>query len=134
MNNRLNPDLLLWLDGRGLRYEIFRTGQQIRNPAQIYVTLDERSDTINDRSLCVDMSNTGNANGQGADHPYWMIDFPAGYHNRSGRFSFADGHVEAHRWLEPTTLVPLGQAESGTYTSLTDRDIQWLQRHCTALK
>jgi len=134
MNNRLNPDQLLWVDGRGLVFEIYRTGQQIRSPAQIYVTLDERSDTINDRSFCVDMSNTGNANGQGADHPYWMIDFPAGYHSGTGRFSFADGHVDPPRWREPTTLVPLGQAEAGTYTSSTDRDIQWLQKHCTSRK
>ncbi|HWH67879.1 MAG TPA: prepilin-type N-terminal cleavage/methylation domain-containing protein [Candidatus Sulfotelmatobacter sp.] len=134
MNNRLNPNADLWLAGGGTRFEVFRTSQQIRNPAQIYVTLDERSDTINDRSLCVDMSNTGNADGKGAEHPYWMIDFPAGYHNGSGRVSFADGHVEAHRWLESTTLAPLGQAESGTYTSATDRDAQWLQEHCTYWK
>lgn len=134
MNNRLNPNADFWLGGGGARFEVFRTSQQMRTPAQIYVTLDERSDTINDRSLCVDMSNTGNADGQGTPNPYWLIDWPAGYHDGSGRFSFADGHVEAHRWLEPTTLVPLGQAEFGTYTSPTDRDVQWLQAHCTYLK
>ena len=80
------------------------------------------------------MSNTGNANGKGADHPYWMIDFPAGYHTGAGCFSFADGHVEPQRWREPTTLLPLGQAEPGTYTSPTDRDVQWLHERCTYLK
>jgi prepilin-type N-terminal cleavage/methylation domain-containing protein/prepilin-type processing-associated H-X9-DG protein len=134
MNNRMNPDTMLWLAGRGLLYEIFTTSPQIRVPSQVYTLLDERSDTINDRSFCVDMSNTGNADGHGANHPYWMIDFPAGYHNGAGRFSFADGHVEAHRWLESTTLVPKGMAESGTYTSAIDRDAQWLQEHCTFLK
>ncbi len=134
MNNRLNPNNSYWVAGRGLLFEIFTASQQFRNPAQIYVTVDERSDTINDRSFCVDMSNTGNMDGKGADHPYWMIDFPANYHNGAGRFSFADGHVETHRWLEPTTLIPLGQAESGTYTSATDRDVKWLQEHCTVLK
>jgi prepilin-type processing-associated H-X9-DG protein len=79
------------------------------------------------------MSNTGRADGTGANNPYWMIDYPAGYHNGSGRFSFADGHVENHRWLEPTTLVPLGQAHA-THTSATDRDVKWLQDHCTYLK
>ena len=134
MNNRLNPNAPYWIAGEGARFEVFTTSHQIRTPSQIYVTLDERSDTINDRSLCVDMSNTGNGDGQGANNPYWMIDYPAGYHNNSGRFSFADGHVEAHRWLEPTTLLPLGQAESVTYTSPTDRDAKWLQDHCTYLK
>jgi prepilin-type processing-associated H-X9-DG protein len=134
MNNRLNPDAEYWITGGGARFEVFTASPQIRNPAQIYVILDERSDTINDRSFCVDMSNTGNIFGKGANHPYWMIDFPAGYHNGAGRFSFADGHTEDHRWLEPTTLVPLGQAEGGTYTCATDRDVQWLQEHCTYMK
>jgi hypothetical protein len=62
-----------------------------------------------------------------------MIDYPAGCHNASGRFSFADGHT-AHRWLEPTTRVPLGQAEGVTHTSATDRDVKWLQEHCAYLK
>ena len=134
MNNRLNPITPgYWLQGGGSRYEIFTQSQQIRTPSNIYVTVDERSDTINDSSLCVDMSNTGNADGTGISNPYWMCDYPAGYHNGSGRFSFADGHVESHRWLDPTTLVPLGQAHV-THTSATDRDAKWLQDHCTYLK
>ena len=134
MNNRLNPDAPYWIAGGGTQFEVFTTSQQIRTPAQIYVTLDESSDTINDRSFCVDMSNTGNYLGVGADDPYWMIDYPAAYHNGADRFSFADGHTETHRWLEPTTLVPLGQAEGVTHTSATDRDVQWLHDHCTYLK
>ena len=134
MNNRLNPDAPWWIVGGGTVFEVFRTSQQIKNPAQIYVILDERSDTINDRSFCVDMSNTGNIEGKGANTPYWMIDFPAGYHHGAGMLSFVDGHVEAHRWLEPTTLVPLGQAEEVTHTSASDRDVQWLQDHCTYRK
>jgi hypothetical protein len=80
------------------------------------------------------MSNTGNLEGKGANNPYWMIDYPASYHGGAGMFSFAYGHVEKHRWLEPTTLVPLGQAEDATHTSSTDRDVKWLQEHCTYLK
>jgi prepilin-type N-terminal cleavage/methylation domain-containing protein/prepilin-type processing-associated H-X9-DG protein len=134
MNNRMNPTLPgLWLHGRGDSYAIFGKSQQIRTPTDVYVTVDERSDTINDGSLCVDMSNTGNADGTGAVNPYWLIDYPASYHNGTGRFSFADGHVDGHRWLEPTTLVPLGQAHA-KHTSATDRDGQWLQNHCTYLK
>jgi len=134
MNNRMNPKLPgLWLHGGGDQYEISERSQQIRTPSDTYVILDERSDTINDSALCVDMSNTGNAAGTGTSSPYWLIDYPASYHNGSGRFSFADGHVDGHRWLEPTTLVPLGQAHP-VHTSATDRDAQWLQAHCTQLK
>jgi prepilin-type N-terminal cleavage/methylation domain-containing protein/prepilin-type processing-associated H-X9-DG protein len=135
MNNRMNPTLPgLWLHGGGDLYMIFGKNQQILTPSDIYVTMDERSDTINDSSLCVDMSNTGNADGTGASNPYWMIDFPAGYHNSSGRFSFADGHVESHKWRELYILMPLGQAHAITHTSSTDLDAQWIQNHCTYLK
>ena len=134
MNNRMNPTLPgFWLHGGGDQYMIFGKTQQILTPSDIYVTMDERSDTINDGSLCVDMSNTGNADGIGASNPYWMLDFPAGYHNRSGRFSFADGHVESHKWCEPYILLPLGQAHA-MHTSSTDLDAQWIQNHCTCLK
>jgi prepilin-type N-terminal cleavage/methylation domain-containing protein/prepilin-type processing-associated H-X9-DG protein len=136
MNCRMNTDNPLtgpWLGGSGQSYQIFTKLQQIRNPADIYAILDERSDTINDSSLTVDMSNTGNSDGVGASDPYWIIDYPAGYHNGSGRFSFADGHVEGHRWLESTLLAPLGQSH-GMHTLATDRDVRWLQEHCTYLK
>jgi prepilin-type N-terminal cleavage/methylation domain-containing protein/prepilin-type processing-associated H-X9-DG protein len=134
MNNRLNPNAPYWVGGGGTNYAVFTKSQQIQEPAQIYVILDERSDTINDRSLCVDMSNTGNPEGAGASHPYWVVDYPADYHNESGRFSFADGHVEGHRWLGPTLLTPLGQAHDPSYTSATDQDVKWLQDHCTQAK
>jgi len=134
MNNRMNPTLPgYWLHGGGEPYAIFRKSQQIRTPSDIYVTTDERSDTINDGGLCVDMSNTGNADGTGTSDPYWLIDYPAGYHNGAGRFSFADGHAAGQRWREPATLVPLGQAHP-RHTSGTDQDTQWLQSHCTYLK
>jgi prepilin-type N-terminal cleavage/methylation domain-containing protein/prepilin-type processing-associated H-X9-DG protein len=136
MNNRMNPALPgYWLHGGGDAYQIFGKSQQIRTPSDIYVTTDERSDTINDSALCEDMSNTGNADGTGTSSPYWMIDFPAGYHNRSGRFSFVDGHVESHKWLEPYILAPLGQWHPGAvHTGPTDLDAQWVQNHCTYLK
>jgi prepilin-type N-terminal cleavage/methylation domain-containing protein/prepilin-type processing-associated H-X9-DG protein len=134
MNNRLNPRLPgFWLHGGGDAYQIFARLQQIRAPAEIFVTTDERSDTINDSSLCVDLSNTGSDAGIGTSNPYWMADYPAGYHSGSGRLSFADGHVESHHWQERYILVPLGQAHV-SHTSATDRDAQWLQSHCTYLK
>jgi prepilin-type N-terminal cleavage/methylation domain-containing protein/prepilin-type processing-associated H-X9-DG protein len=135
MNWRLNATIDGgWLGGGGAQYERFGTLSQIRIPTQIFVILDERSDTINDANFCVDMSNTGNVDGVGTANPYWMIDYPASYHNGAGQFSFADGHVEGHRWLEPTTLLPMGQAHNVTHTSATDQDVQWVQDHCTYLK
>ena len=138
MNCRLNPTRIhgtpAFTAGGNSRYATFRRSQEIAQPAGIFVFLDERSDSINDGYFGVDMSNTGTRDGTGSSDPYWIIDYPADYHNGAAEISFADGHVEAHRWLEPTTLIPLGGAKPGSHTSPTDRDVHWLQDHCTYLR
>lgn len=135
MNCRMNPTRIkgtpAFTAGANTKYETFRKAHQIARPADIFVLLDERSDSINDGFFGIDMSNTGTRDGNGMPSPYWIIDYPASYHNRSGQIAFADGHAEAHRWLEPTTLVGLGRATPGSRTSSTDRDVKWLQEHCT---
>jgi prepilin-type N-terminal cleavage/methylation domain-containing protein/prepilin-type processing-associated H-X9-DG protein len=65
------------------------------NPANVWVTLDEHPDTINDGFFI---------NNDGAT--YWG-DIPASYHNGAGNFSYADGHSEIHKWLSPTTIRPV---------------------------
>jgi hypothetical protein len=49
--------------------------------------------------------------------------------------SFADGHSEYHKWLEPTTSPPLipGQRLPGGSKppSPDDRNMQWLVAHTT---
>lgn len=138
MNCRLNPIRIhgtpAFTDGGNARYETFRRSQEITRPDLIFVILDERRDSINDGYFGIDMGNTGTRDGTGTSNPYWIIDYPASYHNGSARVSFADGHVETHRWLETTTLVPLGRAHPGSHTTTTDRDVKWLQEHCTYLR
>lgn len=132
MNNRLNPvsinDVPACTGGWGTNFLVYHNEQQILEPSRIFVFLDERFDSINDGYFAVDLSNTGNFNGNGTPHPYVWIDTPASYHNGSGAFFFADGHAETHKWLESTTLGPIGFT-GPRYTSDTDRDIQWLQTH-----
>jgi prepilin-type processing-associated H-X9-DG protein len=54
------------------------------------------------------------------------ISFPATRHNNGGVFTFADGHAETWRWVEPNTLAI---AAKNTWTVLrpavpnTDRDL-----------
>ncbi len=138
MNCRINPTRIhgtpAFTAGGNARYEDFHRLGQIAKPAGILVILDERSDSINDGYFGVDMSNTGTRDGVGSSNPYWIIDYPASYHNGGAEVVFADGHAAAHRWLEATTLVPLGKARPGSHTSPTDRDVQWLQDHCTYLR
>jgi len=138
LNCRLNPTRIngtpAFTEGGNARYHTYRRFTEIARASEIFTFLDERSDSINDGFFGVDMSNTGTRDGSGASNPYWIVDYPASYHNGAGEISFADGHVERHHWLESTTLVPLGQARPGTHTSQTDRDVRWLQDHCTRLR
>lgn len=135
MNCRLNPRRLLdepaWVGGWGTNYHIFDYLHHIQRPSQILVILDERYDSINDAYFAIDMSNTGTPEGRGPRRPYYIIDYPASYHNGAGTVSFADGHVEIRRWLEPTTNPRMGQARPRSYTSPTDRDVRWLQERST---
>ncbi|HXG49167.1 MAG TPA: type II secretion system protein [Methylomirabilota bacterium] len=130
MNNRMNPIRFsgppLAIGGWGTNFMVYRRLGDIRQPSSIFVFIDERSDSINEGNFAIDLSNTGDYSGEGTPSPYWWIDTPAGHHLGAGMLSFADGHVERHLWLEPSTLGPLG-VTGPRHTSATDRDIAWLQ-------
>jgi prepilin-type N-terminal cleavage/methylation domain-containing protein/prepilin-type processing-associated H-X9-DG protein len=54
---------------------------------------------------------------------------PASRHGNYGQISFADGHDEKMRWLEPTTEGLKGNSRGGGYaahTKIFDRDLQQL--------
>lgn len=70
--------------------QFFRLGQ-VPRPSQIFVFIEEHPDSNNDGYFL---------NRQGSMQ--WM-DLPASFHNGSANISFADGHVEAHKWLVATT-------------------------------
>lgn len=131
LNNRLNPvrflQPVLAVGGLGTNFMVYRKKSDIRSPSGIFVTLDERYDSINEGNFAVDLSNTGTFGGKGTPTPYWWLDTPASYHGQGATLSFADGHVEIHQWLEPSTLGPVG-ITGFRRTSSTDRDISWLQQ------
>jgi prepilin-type N-terminal cleavage/methylation domain-containing protein/prepilin-type processing-associated H-X9-DG protein len=58
-------------------------------------------------------------------------DAVAAWHSKSGSFSFADGHVESHRWLDAATLAYAlsanpGSAGNGPSFSKSPRDLFWV--------
>jgi len=90
-------------------------------PATAFVFIDERADSINDGFFVIDMVDTG-PNAQ-------IGNIPADYHNGCSAVSFADGHVENHKWLDARTeLRPYQPAVPN------DPDIAWLQEHCCSRK
>lgn len=96
-------------------------------PADTWVFMDERADSINDGLFAID-----------AGAHYAIVDYPSSYHNGGSCLAFADGHVDYHKWVEPTTnppLVPDQRLPSGSKpTSSQDRDMEWLVAHTTCPK
>lgn len=92
-------------------------------PSQIFVTLDEHPDSINDALFWNPPDGTSD----------WS-DLPASYHNGAGGFSFADGHAEIHRWVVPATKG-LGVKLQGWFGGLPlngqTADYNWVVTHST---
>lgn len=96
-------------------------------PSDTWVFIDEREDSINDGWFAVDMVNQGS-------HAV-LVDVPASYHNRAGNLSFADGHCETHKWIDPRTTPPLiaGLPVVKDQSCPNNPDVAWIQRHTTGL-
>ena len=75
-------------------YKQFFALSQIPAPSSIFVFLDEHADSINDGYFLNRL-----------DDLEWT-DLPASYHNGAANFTFADGHMETHRWVDPATKPP----------------------------
>lgn len=107
-------------------YQQFLNESDFRDPSSIFVFLDEHPDSIDDGYF----ENTPN-------FLEWM-DLPGSYHNGGGSFTFADGHIEIHRWQSAgTVLPPVMNAFNGPLpVGSNDRaDFDWVIRHTSdALK
>ena len=127
-----DPDGGIWLNNRITtpKFKVyFKTSDfNIGSPSLIHVFVDEHPDSINNGAFGVWMSNVNNP------QQAWIFDFPASYHNGACGFSFADGHAEIHKWLDPRTkpkpkwnnALALGVSSPG------NRDMIWLTEHTSA--
>jgi prepilin-type N-terminal cleavage/methylation domain-containing protein len=62
--------------------------------------------------------------------------FPSTEHGPAGALSFADGHVDVHRWRETYTFQ-MARTEFVTHLNWAftpDQDLQWLREHATIPK
>ncbi len=106
------------------QYQIFLKMSDFRNPAGIYVTLDEHPDSIND--------------GLFLNHPMlseWG-DLVASYHNGAAGFSFADGHSEIHKWVVPRTRWPIRYNDYVAFHVVAGEtaDFEWTMSRTTVLR
>src|SRR5437879_4168780 len=95
-------------------------------PTRTWVLMDEREDKINYGNAFTDMIGYPDVPNSWRFH----FDFPASYHNRAGGFSFADGHAEIKRWLDPRTMPTVQDSvawDSQEYIpSPRNQDILWM--------
>jgi len=106
------------------RWKVYRKIGDMLNPgpANTYVLLDERQDSINDAYFVVEMDGYPDAS------TTRIIDYPASYHHRAAGFAFADGHSVIHKWLDPDTMPALVR-DLAPKTDQGNVDILWLQDH-----
>lgn len=100
---------------------------QIANPSGIFVYLDEHPDTVNDGFFMNRLE----------EEPKWG-NLPASYHNGSGNFTFADGHVESHRWVvtgpEGTVRPTVRGGAGGIFPAKPTTDWDWVKERTSARK
>lgn len=89
------------------------------------VFMEERAESIDDGSFEIQEGTMTCAN------------WPTDYHNGAATIGFADGHVEAHKWLtglflRPQTSIVTTKWGSAAILPSQMQDLGWLQLHATA--
>lgn len=108
-------------------WPIYFKTSDLRNlkPVDIWVFCDETMYTLNDGYLQCSLNQAG------------FADTPANYHGGVNCFSFADGHVETHKWMGSLKNCPYAFNVSGHYWpgsgspggSAQDPDWLWFRQH-----
>lgn len=115
MNGRMNSDVD-WV--QGTQYPDFRKLTDINRPPPVkcMVFIDENDWTIDDGYFAIPVGT----------NPSDFQNSPSARHNNSGSLSFADGHAEIWKWVEPTTPT-IKQLDYYPPKRANDRDLKRLQ-------
>lgn len=89
-------------------------------PAKNWVFIDEHEDSIDDGMFVFVGGNRFN-----------ISELPAARHNGVGVLSFADGHVESHKWLDDRTKRPVQREKFYGTRMPANPDIAWLWERTT---
>jgi len=116
MQSRLSP-----------RYRVFKKTGDLASAATTFLTQDLSPQSLCTPAFIVLMP------GNGGDQFFHL---PAIHHNNGGVVGFADGHAEAHRWLDARTFrkATLGQRIDHNLQVPNSRDLKWIQERTTVLR
>ena len=93
----------------------YRKLSQIPSSSMHFVFIDEREESVDDGYLLVTV-----------DRPPEWGNLPAIYHNGASGLSFADGHAEVKKWVDPDTLK-----KGTTGLRKAPRDTAWINERAT---
>lgn len=105
-------------------FALYSKLSQIRNPAMLWVLMDENPKRINDGYFVTDLANC-DPNTMEPSTSATIIDYPGMQHNFACGFAFADGHSEIKKWTSPgfRNANPTGSTTVGRV-----EDMKWLMR------
>ena len=105
-----------------------RSDMSVHGASKVWVLIDERMDSINDGFFVIWMP------GYPDPKRTIMVDYPASYHNNAAGLSFADGHAEIKKWLDPRTVPPLKKNGNIPLNrpQPNNPDVIWLQQRTTS--
>jgi len=114
-------------------YRQFLKLSSVRNPANLFVTIDEHPDSINDGYMRPLNPGLGN-------YTKWN-DLPASYHDGGCGISYADGHSEVHKWKsKKVTILPVRLQSGFQHWQFSDdspnafADAEWIAARSSVRK
>ena len=112
-------------------YWVYYSLPQIRvpAPADAFVFIDTFEDSIEAGVFQIDARYVGL--GIPTSSTSWFH-VPSARHNKVGTLTFADGHAEAHRWVDPRTVMTSQRKAQGNFSQPGNNDILWLAAHASA--
>lgn len=124
MNDHVGTSIASW----GGNFPTYRKLSDFSRPSETFVFAEEHPDSINDTQLATYP--------QGVLNPASarLIDFPASFHNRGAHFSFADGHIELHRWTGPRVVQPVRGIMALNIAAPNDPDALWLGQRAAQMR
>ena len=112
MNGNMNGDSWYTAEIKNTHYTFKKYAEIISpSPSQAFVFLDEHPDAIDDGYFLVFVNRK----------QLWG-NMPANYHNGACGLSFADGHAEIRKWVDPDTL-----SKKIVANPKGPRDVPWIQ-------
>jgi prepilin-type processing-associated H-X9-DG protein len=117
MNGNMNGDSWYTAEIRNSHFTFRKSSEIIRpSPSEAFVFIDEHPDGIDDGYFLVFLNRK----------EIWG-NLPANYHNGACGFSFADGHAEIRKWVDPDTL-----SKKIVANPRGPRDVPWIQLRTSA--